>query len=375
MKVSLRPRAAGGRHISLEGVQSVGYGGVIKMPSGSACPTAPALEYVSADLQAKTPRLHRCSVVRIKGVRVLNQRSILWLVVVATLGLPLPALSFKISPCLRTLTLEDGRLGQDGMRLQNLCPYILPERFKSAVHEHMTLTAIKEYRGKVNEVQTPTAWRYEYMTEPPWPNGLGGAHLTRGIMFGNWWNDDPLMLTWGQGWSIIDGSLVTTRFLKDGYKKYPGAGCEVSADQHLGRWSHFGPLQHLHFMTNMRHGDSSPEQRIVSTTDLALSWMKFAYRVAIGDLKPEDTLTEELERQAGLPSVALNHCVQDRTNVKIRTLFTLRDPTWSDAYRRSMTPDVALGTMFHVIQDSFSPAHTCRVKHKADDGVLAPAEN
>jgi hypothetical protein len=301
----------------------------------------------------------------------MRQNFVFWLALVGALSLPCPALGFKLSPCLRALTLEDGRLGQDGMRLQNLCPYLLPEQFKSAVHEHMTLATIKAYRGGVDIVRTRKGWRYEYMTEAPWPTKLGRMHFSRGIMFGNWWNDDPLMLTWGQSWDIIGGSLVATRFLKDGYKQYPSAGCDVVADQHLGRWSHFGPLQHLHFMTNMKRSGSNPEQRIVSTTDLALSWMKFAYRVAIGDLKPQDMFTEELERQAGLPSVALNHCVQDRANVKIRTLFTLRDPTWTDTYRRSITPEVALGTMLHVIQDSFSPAHTCRVRKKADDGVYA----
>ena len=124
-------------------------------------------------------------------------------------------------------------------------------------------------------------------------------------------------------------------------------------------------------MTDLRRSDSTPEQRVKSTTDLAISWMRFAYRVATGELTPGRQLTDEIEREARLPSVALNHCVRDKRNAKIRTLFTLRDPTWSSDYRDTMTPDVALGSMLHVMQDSFSPAHTCRAERKAEDGLYA----
>lgn len=304
----------------------------------------------------------------------------LWLLLVGALGLPWQAWGFKLSPCLRALTLEDEQLSQDKLRWQNFC-FTLPEQYKSAVHEHMTLATIKQFRGKVDLVQTPNGWWYDYMMEAPWPQKTGKNHYSRGIMFGVWWNDDPLMLTWGQGWDIIGGGWTLKELMEDGYKEsmedrykeYPGAGCPVPADQHLGRWSHFGPLQHLHFMTNLIHGDSTAEQRITATTNLALSWMKFAYRVATGDsgLEPESPLSEAIEREAGLPSVALNHCVTDRRNVKIRTIFTLRDPSWTDDYRRAITPDVALGTMLHVIQDSFSPAHTCRVRKQTNDGMYA----
>jgi hypothetical protein len=190
-------------------------------------------------------------------------------------------------------------------------------------------------------------------------------------MFGNWWNDEPLMLTWGQGTYFVGGGATALKFLSEDASEYPGSGCSIPASQHIGRWSHFGQLQHLHFMTNMKRSESTAAQRVTATTNKALSWMKFAYSVATGELSPEVHLTEELEKQAGLPSIAVNHCVQDRQNVKIRTIFTLRDPSWSDRYRRALTPDVALGTMFHVLQDSFSPAHACRVKKPVNAGAYA----
>ena len=304
-----------------------------------------------------------------------------WLLCGAAVALPAQAWSFKHSPCLRALTFEAGTLGQDRLRWFNRCPELLPQEYKAAVHEHMTLAAMKEYRGQAGLIRTASGWRYDYMTEAVWQGQAGREHLSRGIVFGTWWNDDPLMLTWGEGWDLLDGGLLAAEFLKDGKPEYHGAGCpSVKAEQHLARWSHFGPLQHLHFMTNLRYGESTAEQRIATTTDKALSWMKFAYAVATGakDHRPDDRLTEEMEREAGLPSIALNHCVKDKHHVKIRTVFTLRDKTWTDDYRRTITPDVALGSMLHVLQDSFSPAHTCRVERQSEDGpyaVITDVEN
>gem|GEM_PF-5649810 len=147
------------------------------------------------------------------------------------------------------------------------------------------------------------------------------------------------------------------------------SSCRSAPRQMVTLWA----FQHLHFMTNLRYCDSTAEQRVTATTNLALSWLKFAYRVATGDpgFEPASPLSEAIEREAGLPSVALNHCVKDRRNVKIRTIFTLHDPSWTDDYRLAITPDVALGTMLHVIQDSFSPAHTCRVRKQTKDGMYA----
>jgi len=61
----------------------------------------------------------------------------------------------------------------------------------SAVHEQMTLAAIKQYRDKVDLVQTHNGWRYDYMTDAPWSQKTGKNHYSRGFIFGIWWNDAP----------------------------------------------------------------------------------------------------------------------------------------------------------------------------------------
>lgn len=292
-------------------------------------------------------------------------------------GLQNSAWAFKLSPCLRVLTLEDGQLSQKRIRWWNLCEN-LNEQYTAAVHEHMTLGSIREYRGDSALQRNRKGWKYQYIGEGRWRKEQGDFfHQSHALMYGTWWNDDPLMLTWGQGSDFLGGVYGDRKFLKSGRPTYPGgtAHCAVPADQHLGRWSHFGALQHLHFMTE-KTLRSTPEERVQSTTDRALTWIAFAYRVATRDLKPDDPLSSDLQEQAGLPSIAANECV-DSKNVKIRTVFSRIG--WTEAYRNEVTPDVALGSILHVLQDSWSPAHTCRVEQQgmgqAQIAVLKDVKN
>ena len=284
-----------------------------------------------------------------------------------------PAWGFKISPCLRILVFKEGELSQKRIRRVNLCP-LLSNEYKMAVHEHMTLSTLRDYRGHRSGALEPTAtgWWYQYMTEPEWSQRPGGRmHESHAIMFGNWWNDDPLMRVWGQGMrDFVGGALAGRKMLRADRSTYPGgvANCHVPGAAHLGRASHFGRLQHLHFMTNEQKKTSTREFRVFDTTEKALQWMAFAYRVATGDLAPEQSLTAELQARINLPSIAMNHCV-DSDNVKIRTLFSRAGQ--DEAYRNRITPDVALGSMLHILQDSFSPSHACRVARQVGSSQQA----
>jgi hypothetical protein len=212
------------------------------------------------------------------------------------------------------------------------------------------------------------------MVDKTWPN-----HLTFAVVFGTWWNDDPLMRSWGQGLDdFVWGGFSIWRTMEVDRPEYPGgiSGCRVPAANHLGRLSHFGRLQHLHFMTTMARDGSVAEDRVKSTVEAALTWMRFAYKVAVREIDAESPLTPQMEDSLGLPSIARNHCVQDASNVKVRTLFSRSGQDL--AMRRAMTPDVALGSMLHVLQDSFSPSHTCRIEQStagAVNALLVDVEN
>lgn len=122
-------------------------------------------------------------------------------------------------------------------------------------------------------------------------------------------------------------------------------------------------------MTPMELKISTAEQRVKTTTNLALGWMQFAYKVATGVFAPDALLNDVMQSDSSLPSVkdiADNNCASVNT-ARVWTIFTQRDPTWRKL-RRTLTPDIALGSMLHVIQDSFSPGHTRRIK-KADNKI------
>lgn len=289
------------------------------------------------------------------------------------------AWSFKLSPCLRVLTYQNAQMSQEPIRRLNQCDELLPEKYRLAVHEHITLQTLLKYRRGLPFEEYGQGWKFQYMVDKPWSVNGGRKHYTHGIIFGSWWNDDPLMRTWGQGQDFVSGALATWLMTQSGRSTYYGSGpFFVPAGEHLGRLSHYGRLQHLHFMTELKHGEnaSTADERVKATIEKALGWMEFTYRIATGAVAPSDPLTTEMEASVQLPSIAVNHGVRNPGNVKVRTLFSRRGQT--DKERDAITPDVAIGSMLHVIQDSFSPSHARRVDKMIGEltyAVLADVEN
>lgn len=284
-----------------------------------------------------------------------------------------------LSPCLRVLTYQNGQFGQERIRRINRCSTlfnVFGDERSAAVHEHMTIGSILQYRRIPAFAASGPSWKFQYMRDDDWWVKEGVRHDSHAIIFGTWWNDDPLMRTWGQGlFDFVFGSYDSIKSLKDenGNSKstYPGGtrSCSVAAAQHLGRESHYGKLQHLHFMTTVTDSKATPMQRVHMTTDAALAWFAFAYAVATRKISPDTPFTPEMEARLSLPSIAANHCVNDSGNVKVRTLFSRLGQ--SIAYRDRIVSDVALGSMLHILQDSFSPSHTCRVVHMTSTGQMA----
>lgn len=302
--------------------------------------------------------------------------------------------SHQLSPCLRVLIYDEEKtppLSQAPVDpLVNHCEVVLAVKRAPyfAVHEHMTVSSIYEYRGM--PIYVRSGWNLNYVRNKEnlsWSHVPGRHHSTQRIINGVWWNDEPLMRTWGQHGDFVWGGLDAAKGLENDRKGYPGSqdSCWIGNSRvrdyvlpgsHLGRWSHLGEGQHLHFMTTLPR-DTASAEKVAKTTDAALEWMAFAYEVAIGNRKPTDRFTAEDEARLKMPSVAENHCVKNKDAVKVRTLFTRTG--WQDSkLRESVTPDVALGSMLHVIQDSFSPSHTCRVRRTVNGmnfAVLVDVEN
>lgn len=284
---------------------------------------------------------------------------------------PEVAWAFKMSPCLRILTYSPGVLKADGVNGYNQC-WRLPEQYRSTVHEHLTNFAIDEYRSsgfiKNESVATKKGVKQKlpYMDEGPWTVSGGREHKTSDIIYGSWWNDDPLMMLWGEWFDFGTGVLKFNQFFSGGSKyRYPGGvkDCKTMRADSLTWNSHYGSLQHLHFMTDIPKGDSI-NNRLDNTLEKSLGWIQFAYHVATTETKYDAPLSPERLKELSIPSLVENYCLSDAENVKVRTLFArLGMP---EERRNKMTADVALGSIMHVLQDSFSPVHTFRVDEEVD---------
>lgn len=162
------------------------------------------------------------------------------------------------------------------------------------------------------------------------------------------WNDDPQ--------KFLDYGSRYIEFARA--MKY---GKQVAAKRPLRidiRWSsiyrsHFGDLQFLHAMA--RH----EEELAGETREKMLVWAEFTYRVWLGEIPLETKLS-----QVQVNGIADLFRGKEWT---VRSLFSMncataergcRDPGYDDQIVR----DTALGSLLHMIQDSYSGGHTERGK-------------
>jgi hypothetical protein len=108
--------------------------------------------------------------------------------------------------------------------------------------------------------------------------------------------------------------------------------------------SHFGDLQFLHAMASAE-GETAAETR-----DKILMWAEFTWRVGTGEFDNEKILFE-------LPIVGFANYFQYSKQWRVQDLFALGNPFIRKP--RSMS-QVAIGSLLHVIQDSFADGHVER---------------
>lgn len=105
--------------------------------------------------------------------------------------------------------------------------------------------------------------------------------------------------------------------------------------------SHFGDLQFLHAMASW-NGEA-----MNATRSKIMMWAEFSYRVAVGDIKPSTRMSE-----VSIPGFR-NVLGQYWSDVTL--LFTYGVPAY-----QGRIPEVAFGSLLHLVQDSFSKSHVSR---------------
>ena len=164
----------------------------------------------------------------------------------------------------------------------------------------------------------------------PEPGNFDSA-LIRGV----WWNDDPNQL--------LNAVHYPTwlAYMSDAKRrsKTPGG---INSTYKLQYRSHYGDLQFLHAMAEA-DGEAAADTR-----DKLMAWFDFAYSVAVRKTAQEAKLGE-------IEMVVMQRFFQNQSGWTVSYLF---NPKY--VLRGDSLPDHALGSMLHVIQDSFAAGHVAR---------------
>ncbi len=185
------------------------------------------------------------------------------------------------------------------------------------VHETMTLLALQD-AGIDPSASLSSAANHDFI---------------RGVF----WNDDPCAQLFRNpsGLKPSLGLSWYSDFLSAQKADAPARRFRDLACPLLGR-SHFGDLQFLHGMAD-RDGVAA-----VTTHSQILSWCEIAYRLASGEVGVD----------ASLANTALASLFADQPALTPRQLFRAERPAQVQAR--------ALGSILHVLQDSYAAGHTLR---------------
>lgn len=161
------------------------------------------------------------------------------------------------------------------------------------------------------------------------------------------WNDDPS--------KFLLGNILTARkwlvWMDDGHDisachRENQANCKrIDASYDLLYRSHYGDLQFLHGMA------STMGELPSATMYKMMNWAEFTYKVSTGEIQPYVAL-DTLDRTQ---VTNINQIIQ-RGSWSASYLFTRNE----NAPRQDVKL-IALGSLLHMIQDSYSDAHVHRV--------------
>jgi len=186
-------------------------------------------------------------------------------------------------------------------------------------------------------------------------NGDSNPYASSAVLAGNQWNDNPpfqLTSTKTRFCKKYIGTTIKAPYFgecwyilfRDGEKRAEkGEYFDANSETVLLYRVHFGDMQFLHSMAS-RDGEEAQ-----STKDSIMMWAEFAYRLAIGDIDRGIEL-----RKIGVPGM---ETLFKNRGWTAQQLFTRGDPT----YRGEKDFHYfALGSLLHLIEDSFSLSHTER---------------
>lgn len=187
------------------------------------------------------------------------------------------------------------------------------------------------------------------------------------------WNDNPLD-------ADNERPLETFMYFKESCRKLKSNNIDARYD--LLYRSHCGDMQFLHAMASKKTENAG------ATSELIHMWAEFSYKVAAGDIS-KDILFENVgnkleKRSAELFNVKMTDNGRRRMEWQPEWLFTfecnrnisisakkgdkttLKCKDKNDQFSKETIQNIALGSLLHMLQDSFSASHVLRESSMVD---------
>lgn len=207
------------------------------------------------------------------------------------------------------------------------------------VHESMTLAAL------IIAGCVPRSTTYgDVVGTMPWADQPIVFEFFRGVI----WNDDP-------GCRLFNDSPHNNANYALGLDWYGDylIKWKLLSDNIIYR-SHFGDLQFLHAMGTHRG------EKAEKTRDKILLWLEVMYKLAVGDgVSQDDRIDKHLPREL------FNNSTTPKGSDSLKDLLLGTTPS----YLSPVIPHRALGSCFHVIQDSYALGHCQRRLENPGDRI------
>ncbi|KAH6849484.1 hypothetical protein B0T12DRAFT_213019 [Alternaria alternata] len=201
------------------------------------------------------------------------------------------------------------------------------------VHETMTIAALIASKFPISEGTT-------YKNAPK---------EIKEFVRGSVWNDDPGCLLFDE--DPHDNYRLSTGF-KWG-KEYKSAEWGLFGGQSLTGRSHFGDLQFLHAMA------AQEKEEPQETKSKIMMWLEIMYKLSVGDQGiHENTRLDQIDASSSSQYQLRMFFKDDTSPNGAETLRGLL--THNTQYEDTMISRRALGSCFHIIQDSYARGHVRR---------------
>lgn len=272
----------------------------------------------------------------------------LWMPVIfsITLFLSIPVNAFQSTP----------NESQNDSRLAKMAG------FRAQVSQEASERFLRLFKSPVHEAITQAGYD---CTKDEFIECAKKNHASLAMIWGARWNDDPpFRMNSGPSACKCEQTIRANTqpscwyaLFKDGERK-AASGKTFGPGYAMIYRVHFGDLQYLHAMA------SQDGEMAEATRSKIMMWAEFTWGIATGAL-PRDRYLREL----GIPELGTYFPGDQSATI----LFSLGNPR----FQNYQTSEVALGSLLHMVQDSFSNSHVTRADSLGGEcdgmpGVLQP---